>query len=89
MGIADDIRALIDKHCLSRVIARVHKLEHHMSQVDDAVAELNAATNDVADDLERLRTEVTGLDSATADKLTPLVERLRALAADPENPVPA
>jgi hypothetical protein len=59
-----------------------------MSRVDEAIEQLNTATNDVADDLERLRQEVAGSDSATAARLTPVIERLRGLAVDPENPVP-
>lgn len=59
-----------------------------MSQVDDVVAELNTATNDIATELEDLRSQVSGLDAVTAEKFTPIVERLRALAADPSNPVP-
>ena len=73
---------------LARVEVRVSRLENHMSRVDDVIADLNTATDEIASDLEALRTEVGNLDSATADKLTPLVDRLRALGADPENPVP-
>ena len=59
-----------------------------MSRVDDVIADLDTATNDIANELDQLRDEVANLDGATADKLTPIVERLRTLAADPENPVP-
>lgn len=89
MGVRDDIRALIDKYSLSKILNRLDRLETGMSQVDDVLAELNAATNDIAEDLERLREEVANSDASTAEKFVPLVERLRALAVDPENPVPA
>lgn len=89
MGVVDDVRALIDKYSLSKMLNRLDRLEHGMSQVDDVLAALNAATNDVAEDLERLREEIAGTDAATAEKFVPLVDRLRALAVDPENPVPS
>jgi Asp-tRNA(Asn)/Glu-tRNA(Gln) amidotransferase C subunit len=89
MGVADDVRALIDKYSLSKILNRLDRLERYVSQVDDVLTALNSATNDVAEDLERLRGEVAGLDAATAEKFAPLVERLRELAVDPENPVPA
>jgi phage host-nuclease inhibitor protein Gam len=68
--------------------ARAREMDARMSAVDDVVRQLNEATNDVADDVERLRAEVQGSDAATAEKFTPIIERLRALAVDPENPVP-
>lgn len=89
MGVVDDVRALIDKYSLSKILNRLDRLEHAMSQVDDVLAALNAATNDVAEDLERLRAEVAAFDGETAAKFVPLVDRLRALAVDPENPVPS
>lgn len=88
MGVVDEIRALIDKYSLSKILCRLDRLEHEMSQVDDVLAALNAATNEVAEDLERLREEVANMDATTAEKFVPLVDRLRALAVDPENPVP-
>lgn len=59
-----------------------------MSRVDDVIADLNTATDEIANDLEELRSQVSGLDATTAEKFTPLVERLRGLGADPANPVP-
>lgn len=59
-----------------------------MSRVDDVIADLNTATDEIAADLEALREQVSNVDAVTAEKFTPLVERLRALGADPENPVP-
>lgn len=88
MGVVDDVRALLDKYSLSKILNRLDRLEQSMSQVDDALADLNNATNDVAEDLERLRDEVAAFDAGTAEKIQPIVERLRSLAVDPENPVP-
>lgn len=59
-----------------------------MSAVDDVLAQLDTATNEIATDLARLRDEVAGDDSATAAKFQPLLDRLTQLAQDPENPVP-
>lgn len=59
-----------------------------MSRVDDVIADLNTATDEIASDLEALRAQVSNVDAVTAEKFTPLVERLRALGQDPENPVP-
>ena len=59
-----------------------------MSRVDDVIRDLNTATDEIASDLEALRAQVSNVDAVTADKFTPIVERLRALGADPENPVP-
>lgn len=88
MGFIDDVRALLDKYSLSKMLYRLDRLEVAMSQVDDVLAALDEATNAVAEDLERLRAEVAGMDADTAAKFVPLVDRLRSLAADPENPVP-
>lgn len=70
------------------VFRRLDHLERHMSRVDDVITDLNTATDEIASDLEDLRNQVAGLDETTAAKFTPLVERLRALGADPQNPVP-
>lgn len=88
MGVRDDIRALIDKYSLSKILNRLDRLELDVSQVDEVLTALNEATNDIAEDLDRLRDEVANSDATTAAKFEPLVGRLRALAVDPENPVP-
>jgi uncharacterized coiled-coil protein SlyX len=67
---------------------RTARLEQSMSRVDDVIADLNTATDEIANDLDALRQQVSGLDAVTAEKFQPLVDRLRALGADPENPVP-
>jgi uncharacterized coiled-coil protein SlyX len=71
-----------------RVFRRLDELECRMSATDDALADLNDATNDIATELDDLRGELTGADAAVADRITAAAERLRGLAADPENPVP-
>lgn len=67
---------------------RMSRMESKMSRVDDVIADLNTATDEIAADLEALRAQVSNVDAVTAERFTPLVERLRALGADPENPVP-
>lgn len=62
--------------------------ERTMALVDDLVARLSAATDELASDLEALRQEVAGLDENVAAKFEPLVSRLEAMGRDPENPVP-
>lgn len=63
--------------------------ERVMAQVDDVAARLAAATDELARDLETLRQEVAGLDESVAAKFEPLVSRLEAMGADPQDPVPA
>jgi hypothetical protein len=72
----------------ARIFRRLDLLESYMSAVDDIVTALNTATDEIAADLQALRDEVAGSDQATAAKFEPLVQRLQALGADPQNPVP-
>jgi len=85
---ARDLFAWLDKYRIPNTLRRIDRLERRMSRVDDVLVELDAATNAVARELEQLRDEVSKLDAGTADKITPLVERLRSLAVDPTDPVP-
>ena len=67
-----------------------------MTKADDLLAlntRLNTATNEIASDLKALRDSLKGgLSAAEADKaiadLTPSIERLEGLGADPADPVP-
>ena len=67
---------------------RITKLEEHMARLDVIINDLNTATNDIATELDDLRNQITAGDDAAADRLQPIADRLRSLAADPENPVP-
>lgn len=60
-----------------------------MALLDDALAELNDATNAVAARLEDVLDDIEQADAGAAAKVRAEVDRLRALASDPENPVPA
>ena len=66
-------------------------LMNRQETFDTALAALNTATNDVADDLTRLRAEVaaTGVSAESLARLDANIARLQGLAVDPENPVPA
>jgi hypothetical protein len=66
----------------------ITQLEERMSATENAIADLNAATNEVAAELDELRNQLASTDQATADQLGQVAARLRGLAADPENPVP-
>lgn len=62
--------------------------ENTMARVDEVVARLGAATDEIARDLDALRQEVAGLDESVAAKFEPLVSRLEQMGQDPQNPVP-
>lgn len=67
---------------------RIRRLEKMMAAFADELAVLDAATNDIAAELETLRDQIAANDSSAAAALDPLVQRLRALASNPDNPVP-
>lgn len=66
----------------------LQEMRNHMATTDEIVARLDAASNELARDLAALRDEVAQLDGAIAAKFEPLVSRLEAMGADPENPLP-
>lgn len=59
-----------------------------MALTDVALDDLNNATNEVAAELDELRGQIGATDAALADRIGAAANRLRSLAADPENPVP-
>jgi uncharacterized coiled-coil protein SlyX len=79
----------LQQHRINRAVnRRLTILEYRMALTDQALADLDAATNEVAAELEDLRDLLTGADQAVADRITAAAGRLRGLAADPEQPVP-
>jgi uncharacterized membrane-anchored protein len=81
--------------CLHNIDDRISVAEQTLTElgakvaaVDDALAQLDTATNEIAADLEALKQQVAQFDGATAAKIQAAADRLKALAADPENPVP-
>lgn len=71
-----------------RLNNRITELEARMTTIEDVAARIDAATNQVAAELTAIRGELANRDQALADRLTPSIERLEALGADPANPVP-
>ena len=67
---------------------RLTHMEARMATTEQALADLDAATDEIAAELADLRDDVAQHDADLAAKLGEKVERLRALAKDPENPVP-
>lgn len=67
---------------------RLTRMEAHMAKTDQALADLDAATDEIAAELENLRDDVAQYDADLAAKLGAKVERLKGLAKDPANPVP-
>lgn len=67
---------------------RLTSLEDRMSKIDEAFADLDVATTEVADELDELHGRLVALDADLAQRLHEKADRLRSLASDPENPVP-
>lgn len=82
---------------------RLAALEAGMATLNEEMARIDAETNEIGDvvtgaitEIEDLRTRIADLDTAAAaqlgaiaDRLSGTGDRLRAVAADPNNPVPA
>lgn len=73
---------------LAALAQKIAHLEDRMSLSETALADLDQATNEVADELDQLRGEIAGTDAALAGRISAAATRLRGLAADPANPVP-
>lgn len=59
-----------------------------MALTDEALADLDTATNEVAARLDELADQIETVDAGVAAQIRTRAERLRTLAADPANPVP-
>lgn len=80
---------LLRQHRINRAVdRRLNQLELRMALTDQALADLNDATNEVAAELDDLRGQLSDADAAVAQRISDAASRLRGLAADPENPVP-
>lgn len=84
----DRMTALEDR--LALLEAQGAALMARQQDVDRIITDLNAATNEIAADLERLRGEITAgaVSEESVALLDNLVVRLQGLGQDPENPVP-
>ncbi len=74
---------------LAALAQKIHDMEVRMSATEDAIAELNTETNSLADRLDVILARETALDATTAGEIQAVSARLKGLAADPANPVPA
>lgn len=63
----------------------LERQELSMSKIDDLKAAFDEATSAIAARIERI---IAGQDAAVVAALQPELDRLRALGADPANPVP-
>jgi hypothetical protein len=81
--VSDEIARLVTREWLG-----IDELEKRMGKTDDALRDLDVATNEVAAEIDELRASIANYDSATAERLDAVSARLRGLASDPENPVP-
>ena len=73
---------------LAALVQMITNLEVRMSQTEDAVAELNTETNNLAARLDAILAREASLDSTVAGEIREVSSRLKGLAADPANPVP-
>lgn len=73
---------------LTALETRIASLEERMSLSETALADLDAATNEIATELDELRGEISDTDANLAARIGAAASRLRSLAADPDNPVP-
>lgn len=85
--LAEQIAPYLPAHA-ARLETRLTNLEHRMALTDEALADLDVATTEVAEELDELHGRLAALDSDLAARIHEKADRLRALAADPENPVP-
>jgi predicted RNase H-like nuclease (RuvC/YqgF family) len=83
-----EIRALTDR--ITALEAQGGHLMARQEQLDALLGRLDAATNEIASDLTRLRDEIrTGtVSEASVSHLDEMIARLEALGRDPEDPVP-
>lgn len=58
----------------------ITNMEEHMSATDDALAEADAITNEIAQDLDDLAAQLKGKDQAIADKIRAHSDKLRGVA---------
>jgi uncharacterized membrane protein len=80
-------------HNLQSVIRHGRRQIMVNDRIEKALSDLNQATNDVAAELEQLKQQIQGGISSDeaetiAARLDAASEKLRAMAADPNNPVP-
>lgn len=74
------------------ILKQLKKIMAKQETFDALIVRLNAATNEIAADLQKLRDEIAaGADTISDESLTNLdsnIAALEAMGADPVNPVP-
>lgn len=73
---------------LAALAQKIQQIGATMSDTQDAIVELNTATNDLAARIDVILSNEANLDANTASELRAVRDRLQGLAADPANPVP-
>lgn len=68
--------------------SELRELRLNMASTKDMVTRLNAATDELANDLADFRAKVANQDASLAAELDPIVSRLERLGEDPKDPVP-
>lgn len=83
------LRTVTDHTALiTNLTTRMTTQEAQMATLQETIADINTATNELSDEVDRIRALVTSGDTTAVEQLTPIAARLRAIAADPNNPVP-
>lgn len=65
---------------------RVSVLENIVSRFDDEIAQMQADIATIATELDSVHAQIAAGDNAAADKLQPLADRLRGVAASVPTP---
>lgn len=86
---------------LKEILSAIHTTNHHLSEihmavsqaVQDVLAKLDKATNDIGAKLDALKGQInTGMSQADVDSVVSQIgaeaDKLEGLASDPANPVP-
>ena len=69
--------------------ARLKALERYVATQAEVIAQINDYTNTLATKLEDLQGRIAAGDAAAVEALLPVAARLRELAADDAEPIPA
>ncbi len=86
---SDTFEKLVEQN--NFIISKLNLIMGQNDKVMAAIKELDAATTEVANDLQALRDQVASgnVSDESLAALDESIARLKVLGADPENPVPA
>lgn len=71
----EDVWSAVNAHS-----EKINHMEIHMSDIDDALAEADTITNEIAEDLDALAAQLKGKDQAVAEKIRAHSAKLRGVA---------